>query len=170
MHWLRLTALNPTTTTSEAASTIQQKYMYTHPCSKDWEALGKNTLSRSSQTQSPMLSSLRGTFHCRYVQKVKQELDRIESIGVISKVDEPIERCAGMVADPKESSTLCICVGLKPLNESALREVHPLPEVDETLAQLSGARIISKLDANSGFWQIPLAKQSRLLTRYGDFK
>ena len=55
---------------------------------------------------------------------------------------------------------------LKPLNESVLREVHPLPKVDETLAQLSGAKIFSKLDANSGFWQIPLAKPSRLLTTF----
>ena len=40
---------------------------------------------------------------------------------------------------------------LKPLNKSALREVHPLPKVDETLAQLAGAKVFSKLDANSGF-------------------
>ena len=58
------------------------------------------------------------------------------------------------------------CVDLKPLNESVLREVHPLPKVDETLAQLTGARVFSKLDANSGFWQIPLAKPSRLLTTF----
>ena len=55
---------------------------------------------------------------------------------------------------------------LKPLNQSVLREVHPLPNVDETLAQLSGARVFTKLDANSGFWQIPLSKQSRLLTTF----
>ena len=55
---------------------------------------------------------------------------------------------------------------LKPLNESVLREVHPLPKVDETLEQLSGAKIFSKLDVNSGLWQIPLAKLSRLLTAF----
>ena len=35
---------------------------------------------------------------------------------------------------------------------NVLREVHPIPKVDETLAQLSGATLFSKLDANSGFW------------------
>ena len=34
------------------------------------------------------------------------------------------------------------------------------------LAQLSGARVFSKLDANSGFWQIPLAPESALLTTF----
>ena len=53
---------------------------------------------------------------------------------------------------------------LKPLNESVLREIHPLPKVDETLAQLHGATVFSKLDANSGFWQIPLVEKSKLLT------
>ena len=67
---------------------------------------------------------------------------------------------------PKKSGDVCICVDLKPLNESVLREVHPLPKVDKTLTQLTGARVFSKLDANSGFWQIPLAKPSRLLTTF----
>ena len=58
------------------------------------------------------------------------------------------------------------CVDFRPLNESVLREVHPLPRVDNTLAQLSGAKVFSKLDTNSGFWQIPLATESCLLTTF----
>jgi len=41
-----------------------------------------------------------------------------------------------------------------------------MPKVDTTLAQLSGAKLFSKLDANSGFWQIPLAEESKLLTTF----
>ena len=65
---------------------------------------------------------------------------------------------------PKKAGAIRICVDLKPLNEHVLREVHPLPKVDDTLAQMTGAKVFSKLDANSGFWQIPLAKTSRHLT------
>ena len=54
---------------------------------------------------------------------------------------------------------------LKPLNQSVLREVHHMPHVDETLAQLQGGKVFSKLDANSGFWQVPLAKSSRFSLR-----
>ena len=68
---------------------------------------------------------------------------------------------------PKRSGDIHICVDLKPLNESVLREVHPLPKVDDTLAQLAGAVVFSKLhDANSRFWQIPLAKTSGHLTTF----
>ena len=98
--------------------------------------------------------------------KVEEELKRMESMGVISKVDEPTPWCAGMVVVPKKNGRVRICVDLKPLNENVLREVHPLPRVDETLARLSGAKVFSKLDANSGFCQIPLAKSSQLLTTF----
>ena len=98
--------------------------------------------------------------------KVQEELDRMESLGVIRKVDEPTPWCAGMVVVPKKEGAIRICVDSKPLNENVLREVHPLPKVDDTLAQLTGAKFFSKLDANSGFWQIPLAKKSQLLTTF----
>ena len=68
-------------------------------------------------------------------EKVKVEIHRMESNGVISKVTTPTPWCAG-------------------------------PKVDDTLAQLAGATIFSKIDANSGFWQIPLAEASRPLTTF----
>ena len=57
-------------------------------------------------------------------------------------------------------------VDLRHLNESVLREVYPIPKVDDVLGQMAGAKLFSKLDANSGFWQIPLAKESRRLTTF----
>ena len=98
--------------------------------------------------------------------KVQEELLRMEAAGVISKVDQPSPWCAGMVVVPKTTGAVRICLDLKPLNESVLRETHPMPKVDETLALLTSAKIFSKLDANSGFWQIPLAEESRLLTTF----
>ena len=98
--------------------------------------------------------------------KVQEELCRMQSLGVIAPVDEPSPWCAGMVVVPKPSRDVRICVDLKPLNEGVLREFHPLPKVEETLAQLTGTTIFSKLDANSGFWQIPLASKSKLLTTF----
>ena len=97
--------------------------------------------------------------------KVKQELSRMETLGVISKVEDSTW-CAGMVAVPKKSGGIRICVDLKPLNESVKRQPHPLPTVESILSQLSGAKIFSKLDANSGFWQIPLSPESRPLTTF----
>ena len=71
-----------------------------------------------------------------------------------------------MVAVPKKSGGVRICVDLKPLNESVMRQTHPLPTVESVLAQLSGSKVFSKLDANSGSWQIPLDPSSRPLTTF----
>ena len=90
----------------------------------------------------------------------------MEPLGVISRVDQPTPWCAGMVIVPKENGIIRICVDLKPLNTSVQREVHPLPTVDETLAQLTGATVFSKLGENSSFWQILLASSSKLLTTF----
>ena len=98
--------------------------------------------------------------------KVAEELRRMESCGVISRMEEPTEWCAGMVAVPKKQGSVRICVDLKALNENVMREVYPLPTVDQTLAQMNGATKFSKLDANSGFWQIPLSENSRHFTTF----
>ena len=99
-------------------------------------------------------------------RRVQQELNRMESIGVISKVDKPTIWCAGMVAVPKTNGSIRICVDLRQLNQSILREVHPMPRVDDTLAQITNARFFTKLAAISGFWQIPLSSDSKLLTTF----
>ena len=84
--------------------------------------------------------------------KVRNELDRMVSLGVISPVSDPSPWCAGMVVFLKSSGQVRICVDLKHLNECVQREFHPLPRVKETLAQLAGAQVFTKLDANIHVW------------------
>ena len=67
---------------------------------------------------------------------------------------------------PKSNVKVRVCVDLSKLNEYVKRENHPLPAVDTTLGRLAGSRVFSKLDANSGFWQIKLAWESRPLTTF----
>lgn len=100
------------------------------------------------------------------VEKVRLELCRMEEMGVIRRIKEPTAWCAGMVVVPKSYGSIRICVDLTRLNENVCRERHILPAVDDTLAQLEGAAIFSKLDATSGFWQIPLHKDSEPLKMF----
>ncbi|KAK3796221.1 hypothetical protein RRG08_006791 [Elysia crispata] len=98
--------------------------------------------------------------------KVKAEIDRMITEGVISPVEQPTDWCSGIVVVPKPNNTVRICVDLTALNHAVLREVHPLRSVDENLAKLSESKIFTKLDANSGFWQMSLDPESRLLTTF----
>ena len=71
-----------------------------------------------------------------------------------------------MVVVPKPGGKVRICVDLTKLNANVCRERHILPSVENTLAQLGGAKHFSKLDANSGFWQIETDPESAKLTTF----
>ena len=100
--------------------------------------------------------------------RVEDELKRMEDQGVITKVTQPTDWCSGMVVVPKPNGKVSICVDLTQLNKAVRREVHPMKSVDENLAKLGNASVFSKLDANSGFWQLPfnLDEESKLLTTF----
>ena len=94
------------------------------------------------------------------------ELKNMEEQGVISHVKEPTNWCSGMVIVPKSKGKIRICVDYTKLKENVYRELHMLPTVEATLSKLSAANISLKLDANSGFWKIPLAEESKHLTTF----
>ncbi|XP_048586619.1 uncharacterized protein K02A2.6-like [Nematostella vectensis] len=98
--------------------------------------------------------------------KVKEKLLAMVRQKVISPVSEPTDWCSGMVIAPKRNGDVRICVDLTPLNKAVKREIHPMASVDENLAKLKDSKVFTKLDANSGFWQIPLDEESRLLTTF----
>lgn len=98
--------------------------------------------------------------------KVQEELQRMEKLGVITKVDSATEWCSPMVVVKKSDSTLRICVDYGELNKQILRERLIMPTVEENLAKIGGATVFSKLDANSGYWQAPLAPESQHLTTF----
>ncbi|ELU14302.1 hypothetical protein CAPTEDRAFT_30131, partial [Capitella teleta] len=55
------------------------------------------------------------------------ELTRMEQAGVIRKITEPTEWCAPIVPMVKSNNAIRICVDLKRLNKSVLRERYILP-------------------------------------------
>ncbi|GBM63504.1 Transposon Ty3-I Gag-Pol polyprotein [Araneus ventricosus] len=85
---------------------------------------------------------------------------------VITPVLKPTEWCAPVVIVPKSDGNVRICVDLIELNKNVMRELRPLPKAEYSLNVLTGAKIFSKLDAISGFWQIPLGKKSSYLTTF----
>ena len=68
---------------------------------------------------------------------------------------------------PKPSGEIRICIDLTKLNNGIEREIYQLESVEETIAKLGDECILmSKLDANAGYWQIPLDEYSQLLTTF----
>ena len=96
-------------------------------------------------------------------------LDTVAKVGtirVIEKVDAPNELFWPIVVVPKPNEEVRICGDFIQLNKAVLRENHPMPITEQTLGKLAGARVISKLDTNSGFLQRKLKDSSKLLTTF----
>ena len=100
------------------------------------------------------------------IPKVKSQIETMLQQGVISPVTAPTEWCGGIVPVLKPNGSVRICVDLTHLNKTVQREIHPTHSEDENLAKLGDSKIFSKVDANSGFWQIPLDDESKLLTTF----
>lgn len=100
------------------------------------------------------------------IPKVKQELDRMLTEGVISPVTEPTAWCSRLVVVPKANGSVRLCVDLTNLNKAVHREAYPMNTVEDSLSKLAGSKVFSKLDANSSFYQLPLDEESRLFTTF----
>ena len=100
--------------------------------------------------------------------KVKQALDSMEAAGVIRKLgpNEVTPYLSPIVVVPKPNGKMRVCVDLSELNKHIERPRYELPTVDETLAKIGSGTVFTKLDANSGFFQIKLADSSQLLTSF----
>ena len=98
--------------------------------------------------------------------KVEEKLKQMEEDGIISRVTEPTDWCAPMVVVLKKTGDVRICVDLKGLNKHIKRERFMLPTFEEIAPKLAGSSVFSKLDAASGYWQLPLDPSSAKLTTF----
>jgi len=57
-------------------------------------------------------------------------------------------------------------VGYLPLNERTVKDVYPIPRMDDCLDSLGDATVFSTLDCNAGYWQIPVAAEDRYKTTF----
>ena len=62
--------------------------------------------------------------------KFNLELQRMEELDFIKKVEQPTDTCAGIVMVPNSYGSFWICVDLTRLNVSVRRERHVLTAVD----------------------------------------
>ncbi|KAJ0393889.1 hypothetical protein P43SY_007544 [Pythium insidiosum] len=74
----------------------------------------------------------------------------------------------------KKDGSVRFCVDYRALNQVTIKDVYPLPRIDETLESLGGARLFSTLDLLAGYWQIGVAQHDRdktaFVTRQGLFR
>ncbi|XP_054272581.1 anoctamin-4-like [Macrosteles quadrilineatus] len=128
---------------------------------------GENYRIALTQNARPFAVAAPRRVSAPLLSKVKEELDRLHSEGIIEPVVEPTDWCAPIVVVPRKTGDrVRLCVDYTELNKSIQRERWQLPTVEESLSKLEGGQIFSLLDATNGFLQVPLHHESYKLTTF----
>ena len=104
-------------------------------------------------------------FHIR--KQVESELNSLEKADIIEKVVGPTPWVSPIVCVPKkQKDQVRICVDMREPNKAIGRERHPMPTLDDLIADLNGATIFSKLDMTQAYHQLELEESSRHMTTF----
>ena len=99
-------------------------------------------------------------------------LDSMLGAGVIEPSQS--EFAAAPVLVRKRDKSWRYCIDYRALNSATIRDVYPLPLIEECIDCLAGKKWYCALDMNSGYWQIPLDEKDKhktaFLTKYGLFQ
>ncbi len=82
--------------------------------------------------------------------------------------------CAAPVLIRKKDGSVRYCLDYRQLNSKTVKDVFPLPLVEECLDTLSGSEFYSTVDMAAGYWQISVHPEDRhksaFVTKYGLFQ
>ena len=71
-----------------------------------------------------------------------------------------------VVLIPKPDGSLRFCIDYRKLNDLTIKDVYPLPRIDDSLAALGTGRFFSSFDLTSGYWQVKVAEGDREKTAF----
>jgi len=99
------------------------------------------------------------------MQKViDDEVEEMLRDGIIEPSTSPWS--SPMVIVKKKDGRPRFCIDFRKVNEVTERDAYPLPQIHATLDKLRGAKYLTTLDLQQGYWQIPLSPESRAVTAF----
>ncbi|WVZ80810.1 hypothetical protein U9M48_028260, partial [Paspalum notatum var. saurae] len=104
------------------------------------------------------------------VKELKTQLQEQLDKGFIRPSSSPWG-CPALFVEKKDQGGKRLCVDYWPLNAVTVKNKYPLPHIDILFDQLVGARVFSKIDLRSGYYQIKIREEDipkmAFSTRYG---
>ena len=92
------------------------------------------------------------------VDPLKQEIDRMMTLGVIRKLDinEATDWCHNLVLVRKPNGKLRVCLDPQTINKALQFNVHNARTFQDVTSLIRKVTKVSKIDANNGFWTLPM--------------
>ena len=95
---------------------------------------------------------------------IEEMVKEMKADGIVRDSKSPYN--SPLLLVPKKDNTWRLVVDFRKLNQQTIPDRFPMPVINDVLAQLGGAKIFTSLDLLSGYWQIPLAEESKHLTAF----
>lgn len=89
---------------------------------------------------------------------------KMENDGVIERANSGW--CSPIVIAKRKDKTYRFCNDYRKINSVSERDIYPVPQVNATLDKLRNSKFFSKIDLKNGYWNIPLAVESRPITAF----
>lgn len=102
--------------------------------------------------------------HPRYYDKLQAQLQVMLQTGVIKECTSPW--ASPITIAEKADGDIRICIDFRVVNSKCKKDAKPIPRIDEVLQWLAGNSFFSCTDLMSGYWQVPLDKESQELTAF----
>ncbi|GBG59112.1 hypothetical protein CBR_g32130 [Chara braunii] len=108
----------------------------------------------------------------RELQELHKQLDELLKKGWIRPSSSPFG--APVLFVPKKEGELRMCIDHRGLNAITVKNVEPLPRIDDLLDWVQGCRYFSKIDLKSGYHQVEVHPDNQyktaFRTRYGHYE
>jgi hypothetical protein len=90
------------------------------------------------------------------LKELKVQLEELLAKGYIKPSKSPYG--APVLFVHKKDGTLRMCVDYRALNKVTVKNRYPLPRIDDLFDWLSGAKVFSRIDLRSRYYQIRIAQ------------
>ncbi|GBG62856.1 hypothetical protein CBR_g34227 [Chara braunii] len=108
----------------------------------------------------------------RELEELRKQLDELLEKGWIRPSSPPFG--APVLFVPKKEGQLRICIDYRGLNAITMKNVEPLPRIDDLLDRVQGYKYFSKIDLKSDYHQIEVHPDDQyktaFRTRYGHYE
>ncbi|KAL7726291.1 hypothetical protein ACLKA6_008470 [Drosophila palustris] len=152
----------------------------------EWPAGLEPELQEFLETELALFDGLKGVSHIaehrirlkddkplkqRYYPKnpamqrvIDEQVDELIQAGAIEPSRSP--HSAPIVLVKKKTGDWRMCIDYRQLNAHSIPDAYPVPRINHILERLRHAQFISTLDLKQGYWQIPMAADSRECTAF----
>ena len=95
------------------------------------------------------------------LEPLKTEIDRMLKLGIIHT-----DWAHNLVLVRKPNGKLCVCLNPRTINKALRFNIHNAKTFPEVMSKIKDVMYVSKIDANSSLWTLPMDPASQILTTF----